>query len=68
MAINPRRSDLLEKFKNSSIPVFTMEELKNKAETIVGVPDKIQYEDEVVAIVEYRDGTVIDVVRKIKEN
>jgi len=68
MAINPRRSDLVKIFKNSSIPVFTMEELKNKAETIVGVPDKIQYEDEVVAIVEYRDGTVIDVVRKIKEN
>lgn len=66
MAINPRRTDLIEKFKNSNIPVFTIEELKDKAESIVGVPEKIQYEDEVVAIVEYRDGTVIDVVRKLK--
>lgn len=66
MAINPKRTDLIDQFKNSDIPVYTIEELKNKAESIVGTPDKIQYEDEVVAIVEYRDGTIIDVVRKLK--
>ncbi|MBW9147173.1 citrate lyase subunit alpha [Clostridium sp. CM027] len=67
IAINPRRVDLIEKFKCINVPIYTIEELKKKVECIVGVPEKIQYDDEVVAIVEYRDGKVIDVVRKIKE-
>jgi citrate lyase subunit alpha / citrate CoA-transferase len=66
IAINPRRTDLIEKFKNVSIPVYTIEELKEKAYSIVGTPDKIEYEDQVIGIVEYRDGSIIDVVRKVK--
>jgi citrate lyase subunit alpha / citrate CoA-transferase len=66
IAINPRRSDLIEKFKNVKIPVYSIEELKEKAYKILGTPDKIQYDDQVIAVVEYRDGSVIDVVRKIK--
>jgi citrate lyase subunit alpha / citrate CoA-transferase len=66
VAVNPRRTDLIEKFKNADIPLFTIEELKEKAESIVGKPDPIEYDDQVVGIVEYRDGTIIDVVRKIK--
>lgn len=66
VAINPLRKDLIERFKDLSIPMFTIEALKEKAEQIVGVPEKIQYEDEVIAIIEYRDGSIIDVVRKIK--
>jgi citrate lyase subunit alpha / citrate CoA-transferase len=66
IAINPRRVDLIEKFKNIDIPKYTIAELKEKIESIVGIPEKIQYEDKVVAIVEYRDGSIIDVVRKVK--
>lgn len=66
IAINPKRTDLIERFKNINIPVFTIQQLKEKVESIVGVPDKIEYDDKVVAIVEYRDGSIIDVVRKVK--
>lgn len=66
IAINPLRQDLMEIYKNGDIPVFTIEELKEKALSIVGIPEKIQYEDDVVALVEYRDGSIIDVVRKVK--
>ena len=66
IAINPKRTDLMERLKNINIPVFTIQELKDKVESIVGVPDKIEYEDKVVAVVEYRDGSIIDVVRKVK--
>ncbi|GLC29882.1 citrate lyase subunit alpha [Clostridium omnivorum] len=66
IAINPRRTDLIENFKNLSVPVYTIEELKEKAYKIVGTPDKIQYENQVIAVVEYRDGSIIDVVRKVK--
>ncbi|SHJ32462.1 citrate lyase subunit alpha [Lutispora thermophila] len=67
IAINPRRQDLIDALKDSGIPQFTIEELKEKAYKIAGTPDPIEYEDQVVALVEYRDGSIIDVVRKIKE-
>lgn len=66
IAVNPKRKDLIEGLKNINIPVFTIRELKDKVEGILGVPDKIEYDDKVVAIVEYRDGSIIDVVRKVK--
>jgi citrate lyase subunit alpha/citrate CoA-transferase len=66
IAVNPRRPELLKIFKEANLEVKSIEELKDKAYSIVGVPDKIEYEDEVVGIIEYRDGRVIDVVRKVK--
>lgn len=66
IAVNPRRKDLIETFKKIDIPMFTIKELKNRVESIVGIPEKIQYDDKVVALVEYRDGSIIDVVRKVK--
>ena len=32
----------------------------------MGRPDDLQWEDKVVAVLEARDGTILDVVRKIK--
>ncbi len=67
IAVNSNRVDLIEKLKNANLPIMTIEELKNIAEEMTGAPNKIEFEDEIVAVVEYRDGTVIDVVRKVKE-
>ena len=67
IAINPARTDLIEKFKESNLPIYTIEELQKMAYDRVGKPEDIQVSDkdeDVVAIVEYRDGTIIDVVRK----
>ncbi|WP_138204860.1 citrate lyase subunit alpha [Haloimpatiens lingqiaonensis] len=64
IAVNPNRKDLMEKLQNTNLPVMTIEELKDMAEKITGKPNAIELTDEVVAVVEYRDGTVIDVVRK----
>ncbi|MTK11434.1 MAG: citrate lyase subunit alpha [Clostridiaceae bacterium] len=64
IAVNPNRKDLIEKLSNTNLPVMTIEELKGLAEKMTGKPEAIETSDEVVAIVEYRDGTVIDVVRK----
>ncbi|MBL4938212.1 citrate lyase subunit alpha [Clostridium sp. YIM B02515] len=66
VAVNPKRTDLIESYKAAGLPLVTIEELKEKAFRIVGVPDKIEFDNQVVAIIEYRDGTVIDVVRKVK--
>lgn len=67
IAINPRRPDLMEAARTCGVPVHTIEELKDMAYAIVGTPEPIQFDDRVVGIVEARDGSVIDVVRQIKE-
>lgn len=68
IAINPRRQDLIEQLSaNKNIPIFTIEELQKKSEKIVGKPEPIQYTDKVVAYVEYRDGSLIDIVRQVKD-
>ena len=67
IAINPKRTDLLEKMKDSDLPIRTIEELKDEAERICGVPEKPKFTDKIVAAVKWVDGTVIDVVREVKE-
>jgi len=66
IAVNPRRKDLLKRLEGSGLPLKTIEELKEEAYSLAGEPPKLELDDEIVAIIEYRDGTVIDVVRKIK--
>lgn len=65
IAINPNRQDLIAHFKKLDVPQYTIEELKEKAYSIVGTPEAIQYGEKVVALVEYRDGTLIDVVKNV---
>ncbi|MGB3368638.1 MAG: citrate lyase subunit alpha, partial [Acidaminobacteraceae bacterium] len=66
IAINPLREDLISEFKDSKLPIITMDKMLEKVKKIIGTPNEIEFEDEVVAIVEYRDGTVIDTIKKIK--
>ncbi len=65
IAINPLRKDLLEKVKGSGLPIKTIQELKEEAEKICGKPEKPNLSDEVVAVIKWVDGTVIDSVRKV---
>ncbi|MEA3316981.1 MAG: citrate lyase subunit alpha [Bacteroidota bacterium] len=65
IAVNPKRKDLLEKLKNSNLPIKTIEELKEEAEKICGKPAIPEYSDEIIAAIKWVDGTVIDVVKKV---
>ena len=67
VAVNPRRPEIKERLEAAGIPVFTIDQLRARAERIVGVPEPIQYEDRVVGVVMYRDNSVIDVIRQVKE-
>ena len=69
VAINPRHKNyeiLKENLEKSSVKLRTIEELHQMAIEVTGVPKPIECTDKVVAIVEYRDGSVIDVIRQIK--
>lgn len=67
IAVNPLRTDLLEKLKGTKLPIKTIEQLKTEAEAICGVPEKIKFTDEPVAVIKWVDGTIIDTVWKVAE-
>lgn len=69
IAINPRRTDIIKALGKTQLPIMSIEEMKAQAEEkaeFSHVPT--EFTDDIVVVVEYRDGTVIDVVRKPKEN
>ena len=66
IAVNPLRPDLIKCLDDAGIPHVTIESLQEKAYSLVGTPDDLQWEDRVVAVLEARDGTILDVVRQIK--
>ncbi|MDR1884821.1 MAG: citrate lyase subunit alpha [Synergistaceae bacterium] len=67
IAVNPARADLTDALRRAKIPLSSIEELRDKAYSMVGVPDELNFHDRVIAIVEARDGTILDVVRQIKQ-
>ncbi len=67
VAVNPRRTDLKEKFLAAGLPIKDIQELKQLAEKIAGAPKELKTGDNIVAVVEYRDGTIIDVVRQVED-
>lgn len=68
VAVNPARLDLKEAFMESGIQVVDINDLMQKAQDIVGKPAEIPYTDQVVGIVEYRDGTWMDVIYGVDSN
>ncbi|MFC2115806.1 citrate lyase subunit alpha [Bacteroidota bacterium] len=65
IAINPLRSDLLKKVKGSGLPIRSLEDLKNEAEKICGVPDQPKFLKKPVAVVKWVDGTLLDTVWQV---
>ena len=67
IAINPARQDLIECMKDVDLPFKTIEELRDIAYSITGEPERVQFGDRVVGIIESRDGMIMDVVREVKD-
>ncbi|KAA0008221.1 MAG: citrate lyase subunit alpha, partial [Thermoplasmata archaeon] len=65
VAVNPRREDLIEDLKGK-VPLVDIEDLYKRVRRFCKEPREPELGDEIVAIIEYRDGTVIDVVRAVK--
>lgn len=65
IAINPRRTDLIEKTKGCGLPIKTIQQLKAEADEICGKMDEPNISDQIVAAIKWVDGTVIDVVRRV---
>jgi citrate lyase subunit alpha/citrate CoA-transferase len=65
IAVNPERQDLLDRLKRSDLPLVSINELHDKAISATGIQEKPRNKDNVVALIEWRDGTVIDVVHEL---
>ncbi|MDR3331361.1 MAG: citrate lyase subunit alpha [Synergistaceae bacterium] len=64
--INPRRKDLLDRARSARLPVVEIGDLKSEVDRMTGVPDPVEFdEDDIVAVVEYRDGTLIDSIFRV---
>lgn len=66
IAVNPLRQDLLDALKHSSLPIKSIEELKEESERICGKPAPANLGEKVVAAVKWVDGTVIDSIREVR--
>jgi citrate lyase subunit alpha/citrate CoA-transferase len=67
IAINPKRKDLIEKVQGSKLPLKTIEDLRDMAYEATGGPQPIELTEDIIALIEYRDGTIMDMVWKVKE-
>ncbi len=66
IAINPRRTDLLEAVKGSGLPIRPIQEIKEEVESLSGgAPAPPKLGDKVIAAIKWVDGTVIDSVRQV---
>ena len=67
IAVNPARTTLKQRLIENGLPVLTIEQLQEKAEKLVSVPEPIKYTDKVVGVVTYRDGSVIDLIYQVAD-
>jgi citrate lyase subunit alpha/citrate CoA-transferase len=66
IAVNPRRTDLLDALTDSDLPIRDIREIKDEVEGIVGGPPaRAHVLDEPVAVIKWVDGTVIDTVWRV---
>jgi len=66
IAINPRRKDLIEKVEGK-LDIVPIEELKDMAYDATGGPVEPDLGEEIVGITKWFDGTLLDVIRRVKE-
>lgn len=69
IALNPKHknyNELKEDLEKTNLKLVTIQELQQLAESLTGVPKPLKTSDRVVCIVEYRDGTVLDVIHQIE--
>lgn len=71
IALNPKHKNyemLRQDLDKAGIKTVTIEDLLKIAYSLTGVPKPVETTDKITCIVEYRDGTVIDVIRQIKRD
>lgn len=67
IAIHPRHQELITRLKTTTrLPIKTMAELHEIALSLTGRPKRLENQGRIVAVSQYRDGSVIDVIREVE--
>ena len=67
IAVNPNRPEIAERLREAGLHLVTLEELRDRALKIIGTPAPLPFGEKVVGVVLNRDGSVMDVIKDIKE-
>jgi citrate lyase subunit alpha/citrate CoA-transferase len=66
IAVNPDRRDLLDALEGK-LPLLRIEDMKAEAYAITGKPRPPQLADDIVGLVTWIDGTLLDIIWRAKE-
>ena len=67
MAVNPAREELSDRLVRAGLPILSIEDLAAWAQVAATKKVPPRAEGPVVAVSEYRDGTIMDDIRRIDE-
>lgn len=65
IAVNPIRPELAARLTEAGLPVVPLERLHEIAVETAGRPRPIEFGDQVVGVVRYRDGSVLDTIHNV---
>ena len=69
VTINPRRQDLIDACKEAkgenAVPLVPIDELAERARRMSGPMEPVSHGERIIGVIEWRDGTVIDVVYEL---
>lgn len=65
IAVNDNLPELKAELIRRRAPVKDIRELRDEVYSVTGIPKPIEFEDKIVGLIEYRDGSIIDVVRQV---
>ena len=64
VALNTKWQHIAPELRRRGVPVKGIDELRDEIYQLTGVPRPIEFTDRIVGLIEYRDGTIIDVIRQ----
>ena len=67
IAVNPARAELADRLRHAGLPVIAIGELVSQAATVASRHPPPRPDGRIVAVSEYRDGSVTDVVRQVSD-
>lgn len=66
VCVNPNKPDLAEALIKAGLNVVDIHKLKADVDAMTGIPAPKKLGDKIVAVVEYRDGSIIDVIYNVE--
>ncbi|MDR3669812.1 MAG: citrate lyase subunit alpha [Holophaga sp.] len=67
ICVSDQHPDLKKELLKRNLPVKDIRQFHDEITRLTGVPRPVEFTDDIVALIEYRDGSIIDVVRRVSE-